>query len=139
MAASKEKEAQCHGCGTPAAAGPDPLRPGRSKCLGCAAVSTLKIPGNPERMSPAPEEMVTGPAWPIAGNIVQDGALWRHQAQALEELDRGNNVVTATGTASGKSLIFQIWTLHLLMTEADATALVFYPTKALANDQAQRW
>ena len=45
----------------------------------------------------------------------------------------------ATSTASGKSLIFQTWTLHRLKQDPKATALVFYPTKALANDQARRW
>ena len=45
----------------------------------------------------------------------------------------------ATSTASGKTLVFQLWTLHQLSQDPEAAALVFYPTKALANDQARRW
>ena len=67
------------------------------------------------------------------------GQLWRHQAEALGALDRGENVVVATATASGKSMVFQAWTLHGIKVSPEPTTLVFYPTKALANDQERRW
>ena len=50
---------------------------------------------------------------------------------------RGENVVVAT--ASGKSMVFQAWTLHGIKASSEPTTLVFYPTKALANDQERRW
>jgi DEAD/DEAH box helicase domain-containing protein len=63
-------------------------------------------------------------------------ALFSHQAQALEAAATGPVVVT-TGTASGKSLCFNLPTLDVLCTDAKARALYLYPTKALAQDQAR--
>ncbi|MGA2928239.1 MAG: DEAD/DEAH box helicase [Solirubrobacteraceae bacterium] len=62
--------------------------------------------------------------------------LYEHQAQALEAAFAGPTIVT-TGTASGKSLCFQLPTLHVLSTDRAARALYLYPTKALAQDQAR--
>ena len=45
----------------------------------------------------------------------------------------------STGTASGKSLIFQLYALHLLLTEPGSRALVFYPLRALTADQLASW
>jgi DEAD/DEAH box helicase domain-containing protein len=63
-------------------------------------------------------------------------ALYAHQAQALEAAWAGPTIVT-TGTASGKSLCFQLPTLEVLCSDARARALYLYPTKALAQDQAR--
>ncbi len=65
--------------------------------------------------------------------------LWAHQAQALDTLGRGNNVVIATGTASGKSLVFRTLTLHKTLCDPSSRTLVFYPLKALAADQIRGW
>jgi DEAD/DEAH box helicase domain-containing protein len=46
-------------------------------------------------------------------------------------------VITTTGTASGKSLCFNLPTLDVLLRDAKARALYLYPTKALAQDQAR--
>ena len=83
--------------------------------------------------------MVLGPAWPMTREAGAGGQLWLHQAESLGALDRGENVVVATATASGKSMVFQAWTLHGIKASAEPTTLVFYPTKALANDQKRRW
>ncbi len=63
-------------------------------------------------------------------------ALFAHQAEALESAWAGTTIVT-TGTASGKSLCFNLPTLEVLCTDARARALYLYPTKALAQDQAR--
>ncbi len=63
-------------------------------------------------------------------------ALYAHQARALEAAATGPFVVT-TGTASGKSLCFNLPVLDVLCTDAKARALYLYPTKALAQDQAR--
>src|SRR4051795_9439937 len=63
-------------------------------------------------------------------------ALYPHQAEAPEAAWGGRAVVT-TGTASGKSLCFNLPTLDVLCTDARARALYLYPTKALAQDQAR--
>jgi DEAD/DEAH box helicase domain-containing protein len=62
--------------------------------------------------------------------------LHSHQAQALRAATEGPTMVT-TGTASGKSMCFNLPTLHILCGEARARALYLYPTKALAQDQAR--
>jgi DEAD/DEAH box helicase domain-containing protein len=62
--------------------------------------------------------------------------LYSHQAEALEAAWAGPTIVT-TGTASGKSLCFQLPTLDVLCGDTRARALYLYPTKALAQDQAR--
>jgi DEAD/DEAH box helicase domain-containing protein len=62
--------------------------------------------------------------------------LWAHQAEALHAAWAGPTIVT-TGTASGKSLCFNLPTLDVLCRDARARALYLYPTKALAQDQAR--
>ena len=62
--------------------------------------------------------------------------LYAHQAQALAAAFSGPTIVT-TGTASGKSLCFQLPTLEVLTSDRAARALYLYPTKALAQDQAR--
>jgi DEAD/DEAH box helicase domain-containing protein len=62
--------------------------------------------------------------------------LWSHQAEALHAAWAGPTIVT-TGTASGKSLCFQLPTLDTLSRDRHARALYLYPTKALAQDQAR--
>jgi DEAD/DEAH box helicase domain-containing protein len=62
--------------------------------------------------------------------------LYAHQAEALAAAWEGPTIVT-TGTASGKSLCFNLPTLDVLCTDPRARALYLYPTKALAQDQAR--
>ena len=62
--------------------------------------------------------------------------LYAHQAEALHQAFDGPTIVT-TGTASGKSLCFQLPTLEVLTSDPGARALYLYPTKALAQDQAR--
>ncbi|MEA2219518.1 MAG: box helicase protein, partial [Solirubrobacteraceae bacterium] len=63
-------------------------------------------------------------------------SLWQHQAEALQAAWAGPMIVT-TGTASGKSLCFNLPALDVLCRDAKARALYLYPTKALAQDQAR--
>ncbi len=62
--------------------------------------------------------------------------LWSHQAEAIDLLRSGTSVVVATTTASGKSLCYQV-PIAEAVGDSDqvATALAFFPTKALAHDQ----
>ncbi|HEX3432568.1 MAG TPA: DEAD/DEAH box helicase [Solirubrobacteraceae bacterium] len=62
--------------------------------------------------------------------------LYSHQAQAVYAAAERPTIVT-TGTASGKSMCFNLPTLHILCQQARARALYLYPTKALAQDQAR--
>jgi DEAD/DEAH box helicase domain-containing protein len=62
-------------------------------------------------------------------------APWEHQAAAAELAHAGTHVVLATGTASGKSLAYQLPALTRLLDDPRATVLYLSPTKALAADQ----
>src|SRR5690606_7198139 len=62
-------------------------------------------------------------------------ALYTHQARALEAVRGGRHIVVATGTASGKSLCYQLPLVERLLTDDKATALYLAPTKALSHDQ----
>jgi DEAD/DEAH box helicase domain-containing protein len=62
--------------------------------------------------------------------------LYSHQAAALQAAFDGPTMIT-TGTASGKSLCFQLPTLEVLTSDRTARALYLYPTKSLAQDQAR--
>lgn len=75
--------------------------------------------------------------------------LWSHQADAITRVFNGEHVVVATGTASGKSLVYQVPMLCAATGDLDgavtglatirgATSLYLSPTKALAADQRTR-
>lgn len=62
-------------------------------------------------------------------------APWSHQRQVAELAHAGRHVVVSTGTASGKSLAYQLPVLHALVTDPRARVLYLSPTKALGHDQ----
>jgi DEAD/DEAH box helicase domain-containing protein len=62
--------------------------------------------------------------------------LWSHQAAAIDLARDGRSVAVATGTASGKSLCFQLPIAEVVTQPVrPGTALALFPTKALAHDQ----
>jgi DEAD/DEAH box helicase domain-containing protein len=61
--------------------------------------------------------------------------LYTHQAEAVSRARAGEDLVVVTGTASGKSLCYNLPVIERLLAEAEATALYLFPTKALAQDQ----
>jgi DEAD/DEAH box helicase domain-containing protein len=63
--------------------------------------------------------------------------LYSHQRQAMETAVRSNLVITS-GTASGKSLAFNLPVLDGIARDPKQRALYLYPTKALAQDQARK-
>jgi len=65
-------------------------------------------------------------------------ALYRHQARAMEALRKGRDVVLATPTASGKSLVYGLPTLEALLANPGAHALFLFPLKALEQDQHKK-
>ncbi len=62
--------------------------------------------------------------------------LFTHQAAAVEAALSGENVVVVTGTASGKTLCYNLPVLHAALADPEARAMYLFPTKALAQDQA---
>ena len=110
------------------------------------------LPARPGRTAPWPGWV----APPVSEAFRSAGidALWTHQAQALEHVAAGRHVVVATGTASGKSLVYLLPALTAAVDgyapgagpdegpgswrPRGATALYLSPTKALAADQLAR-
>ncbi|MGZ4367293.1 MAG: DEAD/DEAH box helicase, partial [Gaiellaceae bacterium] len=65
------------------------------------------------------------------------GELYVHQRDAFDAAARGEHVILATGTASGKSLGFNLPVLDAIARDPKNRALYLYPTKALSQDQAR--
>ncbi len=63
--------------------------------------------------------------------------LHAHQRDAVAAVIRGEHVLLTTGTASGKSLAYQLPALGQQLRDPHATMLALFPTKALAHDQAR--
>jgi DEAD/DEAH box helicase domain-containing protein len=61
--------------------------------------------------------------------------LYAHQAEAINHLYEGHNVIVSTSTSSGKSLIYQVPMLHELENDSESRGMYIFPTKALAQDQ----
>lgn len=90
----------------------------------------------PER----PASCVPWPSWvpPLVRDaFVRCGVVepWAHQIEAAAHVLAGRHVVVSTGTASGKSLAYQLPVAVTLTADPRATALYLAPTKALSADQ----
>ncbi|MHB1809268.1 MAG: DEAD/DEAH box helicase [Solirubrobacteraceae bacterium] len=86
------------------------------------------------RLVPPPRELHPEALRALANAGIE--RLYSHQAQAVHAAWQKATIVT-TGTASGKSLCFNLPTLDVLCRDPQARALYLYPTKALAQDQAR--
>lgn len=96
-------------------------------------------PGRKAKYRKAPPWVTEGPTAPVVSALAPDSMVYTHQAIALEKLSTQTNLVISTGTASGKTLIFQVATLDRLHKDPLATAIAIYPIKALSRDQMIRW
>ncbi len=63
------------------------------------------------------------------------GDLFRHQSRAIDSIRAGRNTVVVAGTASGKTLCYQAPIIEAILGQPKSSALLIYPTKALAQDQ----
>jgi DEAD/DEAH box helicase domain-containing protein len=63
--------------------------------------------------------------------------LYTHQVDAIEATQQGHDCVVVTGTASGKTLCYNLPILETCLSDPEARALYLFPTKALAQDQFQ--
>ncbi|MDP6438603.1 MAG: DEAD/DEAH box helicase, partial [Candidatus Brocadiia bacterium] len=61
--------------------------------------------------------------------------LYTHQARAIDLAREGRNVLTVTGTASGKTLCYTVPIIEMLLADPAGRALLLFPTKALCQDQ----
>ncbi len=91
-------------------------------------------------LPPRAADRTAWPAWtsPEVIAALRDAGVdapWSHQAETASLAFEGKHVVVSTGTASGKSLGYQLPVLTTLQTDPKATALYLAPTKALGADQ----
>ena len=91
------------------------------------------VPARDAILAPLPEGLHPRVREALAAQGVE--ALYAHQAEAWDSAARGEHFVVTTGTASGKTLAFNLPVLDALAREPKQRALYLYPTKALAQDQ----
>jgi DEAD/DEAH box helicase domain-containing protein len=96
-------------------------------------VTWRTLPPRPAQTDPFPDDL---PA-PLREALASLGisSLYSHQHQAWTHTRAGKNVVLATGTASGKTLAYNLPVLAALLENPEARALYLFPTKALTQDQ----
>src|ERR1700690_406790 len=90
-------------------------------------------PARPAQTHPFPDDLPAA----LGDALSQRGidSLYSHQLEAWTYIGAGKNIVLATGTASGKTLAYNLPILASLLTNTDSRALYLFPTKALAQDQ----
>lgn len=93
-----------------------------------------------QRLPAAPGQPADWPGWtdPAVRTAFEYAGVsrpWTHQAEFAELAHAGRHAVLSTGTASGKSLGYQLPVLTALLADPRAGALYLSPTKALAGDQ----
>ena len=96
-------------------------------------VAWQTLPPRPAQTHPFPEDL---PA-PIKQTLIAAGIhlLYSHQLEAWNQSRAGKNIILSTGTASGKTLSYNLPVFASLLQEPNARALYLFPTKALAQDQ----
>ena len=104
-------------------------------------VELTREPGQRPLLVDFPEELSPVVAEGLRANGIDQ--LYGHQLQCFDEAfgvgdTPGGDLIVTTGTASGKSLCFNLPVLHTLAVDSKARALYLYPTKALAQDQARK-
>jgi len=92
-----------------------------------------RLPARPARYAEVSPPLPTA----LADALREDGIerLYTHQAQAIQAIRAGRHVVVVTGTASGKTLCYNVPVLETFLSNPHAKALYLFPTKALAQDQ----
>ena len=103
-----------------------------------SVIESFEIEGQPARFALPPQFLLESKVGAYL-NQEFDSGLWKHQAEALEVLGNGHNLVISTGTASGKSLVFRALAFHRILLDSSSRVVVFYPQLALVEDQLRGW
>jgi DEAD/DEAH box helicase domain-containing protein len=91
------------------------------------------LPSRPAQIEPFPADL---PAV-LSNSLVAAGihTLYSHQSIAWNHVRARKNILLSTGTASGKTLAYNLPVISALLDDPQARALYLFPTKALAQDQ----
>ncbi len=102
-------------------------------------VLTRIVPGRPPTF--APDDYLDRLPASVRGALVKlgIGALYEHQAEAIDLIMAGEDVVIEAPTASGKTLCFDIPIVLSLLKDRGSHALMVHPMKALSNDQRRQF
>ena len=131
-----------------------PAQATRSQSIAALVARLSAVPGREGRLThlevrpSRPARHADWPAWAapslveayVARGLAQP---WSHQVDAAEAAWTGRHVVVSTGTASGKSLAYQLPALSAALVgrgdrgRRGAATLYLAPTKALAHDQLE--
>ena len=96
-------------------------------------VHVRELPARPAEPEPFPADVP--PLLIERLGLLGVTGLYAHQREAVELLRAGRNVIVATGTASGKTLVYNLTFATAALDDPRSTALYLFPTKALARDQ----
>jgi DEAD/DEAH box helicase domain-containing protein len=96
-------------------------------------VAWRTLPPRPSQTYPFPNDLPD----PVKQSLIASGihTLYSHQLEAWTHARAGENTILATGTASGKTLSYNLPVFASLLQTPNARALYLFPTKALAQDQ----
>jgi DEAD/DEAH box helicase domain-containing protein len=96
-------------------------------------VAWRTLPARPAQTHPFPDDLHA----PVKQALIAAGihSLYSHQLDAWIHSRRGENIILSTGTASGKTLAYNLPVFASLIQDSNARALYLFPTKALAQDQ----
>ncbi len=105
---------------------------GQGDLQGLSTVAVKEIPAREAEFSG-----IEGLPPPLKQVLTESGIenFYTHQARAVNLVRKGRSVVTATPTASGKSLIYNIPVLESIINDPASRALYLFPLKALTRDQ----
>jgi DEAD/DEAH box helicase domain-containing protein len=91
------------------------------------------LPPHPADLRPVPDDVPASLGEKLHAQGIFE--LYSHQVEAWNASRAGENIALATGTASGKTLAYNLPVLAVLLERPQARALYLFPTKALAQDQ----
>jgi len=91
------------------------------------------LPSRPAQTHPFPTDLPD----PVSRTLIAAGihSLYSHQLEAWIASRKNQNIILSTGTASGKTLAYNLPVLAEMITNPNSRALFLFPTKALAQDQ----
>ena len=99
-------------------------------------VHVRDLPARANEPGPFPEDVPQLIRQRLA--LVGVTGLFEHQREAFDLVRSGRNVIVATGTASGKTLVYNLAFATAAVPDPKSTALYLFPTKALARDQLRQ-
>ena len=99
-------------------------------------VAWQTLPSRPAQTHPFPTDLPAS----VSQTLIAVGihSLYSHQLEAWTHSRNRENIILSTGTASGKTLAYNLPVISQLISNPNARALYLFPTKALTQDQQNK-